>query len=145
VVGEGIPLIYNGQEVGNRRRLAFFEKDPITWPADYVLDEQGELYRDLFALKHANRALWNGQWGGRMHSVINTTPTKVLSFFREKDGDKVLVAINLSGEPQTVTFSGSHHTGDYIDMAGGARVTVGRDASMILAPWGWRVLSHTGE
>ena len=28
-VGEGIPLIYNGQEAGNAKRLKFFEKDPI--------------------------------------------------------------------------------------------------------------------
>jgi hypothetical protein len=29
VVGEGMPLIHNGQEAGQLRRLAFFEKDPI--------------------------------------------------------------------------------------------------------------------
>ena len=31
VVGDGIPLLYNGQEAGNQRRLEFFEKDPIQW------------------------------------------------------------------------------------------------------------------
>ncbi len=31
VVGEGMPLIYNGQEAGNSKRLEFFEKDPIQW------------------------------------------------------------------------------------------------------------------
>jgi len=31
VVGEGMPLIHNGQEAGQPRRLAFFEKDPIEW------------------------------------------------------------------------------------------------------------------
>ncbi len=30
-VGEGMPLIYNGQEAGNSKRLKFFEKDPIVW------------------------------------------------------------------------------------------------------------------
>jgi len=105
VVGEGIPMIYNGQETGNTRRLKF-EKDPIIWPVDYELDEQGLLYQRLFRLKHSNAALANGQWGGRMHQVTNTAPTKVFSFFREKDGDRVFVAINLSGEAQTVTFSG---------------------------------------
>ena len=29
VVGEGIPLVYTGQELGNRRRLAFFDKDVV--------------------------------------------------------------------------------------------------------------------
>src|SRR3546814_2857864 len=31
VLGEGLPLIYNGQEAGNQKRLDFFEKDPIQW------------------------------------------------------------------------------------------------------------------
>ena len=47
VVGEGMPLIYNGQEAGNTRRLPFFEKDPIDWK-DHP---NGELYKKLFALK----------------------------------------------------------------------------------------------
>ncbi len=31
VVGEGMPLIYSGQEAGNDKRLEFFEQDPIVW------------------------------------------------------------------------------------------------------------------
>jgi glycosidase len=143
VTGEGMPLIYNGQEVGNPRRLAFFEDDPIQWPEGYELDSQGRLYQALFALKHANRALWNGQWGGRMYQVINTSPQQVFSFFREKDGDKVFVAMNLSAEPKTVTFSGPHHHGDYRDFASGEPVTVDGSTEMTLPAWGWRVLSRT--
>ena len=143
VVGEGIPLIYNGQEVGNRRRLAFFEKDPIVWPADYALDEQGELYRRLFALKHQNLALQNGQWGGLMHKVENTAPTKVLSFFREKDGDRVFVALNLSGDEQVVTFSGVHHWGTYQNVSDERPAIVDADTTMTLSPWGWTVLART--
>ena len=30
VVGEGIPLVYNGQEAGNEKRLEFFAKDVIS-------------------------------------------------------------------------------------------------------------------
>ncbi|CAN5304686.1 alpha-amylase family glycosyl hydrolase [soil metagenome] len=138
VVGEGIPLIYNGQEVGNRRRLAFFEKDPIVWPAGHALDEQGLLYQRLFALKHANPALWNGQWGGLMHKVVNSAPTRVLSFFREKDGNQVFAVLNLSGEPQTVTFEGTHHLGDYVDLDGAA-ATFAAGSTIELPAWGWRV------
>ena len=140
VVGEGIPMIYNGQEVGNTRRLKFFEKDPIIWPVDYELDEQGLLYQRLFRLKHSNAALANGQWGGRMHQVTNTAPTKVFSFFREKDGDRVFVAINLSGEAQTVTFSGVHHFGAYKDFLGIEAVTLNATTQVALPAWGWRVL-----
>lgn len=142
VTGEGIPLIYNGQEVGNQKRLAFFEDDPIQWPADYALDSQGELFRDLFALKKRSKALHNAQWGGRMHQVVNSAPQKVFSFFREKDGDQVFVAMNLSSEPQTVTFTGTWHHGAYVDFRSGEAVTVDGATAMTLEPGGWRVLER---
>ena len=51
VVGEGFPLIYNGQEAGNPRRLAFFEKDPIDWRQHPI----GDLYKKLFSfVKYTN-------------------------------------------------------------------------------------------
>jgi hypothetical protein len=65
VVGEGVPLIYNGQEAGHDKRLEFFERDPIRW-REHAL---GDLYRRLFALKRDTSALWNGHWGARMLPV----------------------------------------------------------------------------
>jgi hypothetical protein len=53
VVGGGDPLIYSGPEAGEPRRLAFLEKDSIAWRHHPV----GDLYRCLFAPKHANSAL----------------------------------------------------------------------------------------
>jgi hypothetical protein len=41
VVGEGMPLIYNGQEAGNPKRLQFFERDPIEWKTH----PNGEIYK----------------------------------------------------------------------------------------------------
>ena len=35
---------------------------------------------------------------------MNSTPNRVLSFVRRNDQDKVFIAINFSGQPQTVTF-----------------------------------------
>ena len=67
VVGEGMPLVYNGQEAGSDKRLEFFDKDVINWRAD----PQGELYRQLFALKKQHPALWNGASGGRMVRIPN--------------------------------------------------------------------------
>ena len=59
VISEGMPMIYNGQEAGNPKRLAFFEKDPIEWREHPI----GELYQRLLELKKSNTALWNGHWG----------------------------------------------------------------------------------
>ena len=72
VLSEGMPLLYNGQEAGNTKRLAFFDKDPIEWKQHPL----GDFYKKLFALKKANSALWNGKWGARMIQVPNSAPSQ---------------------------------------------------------------------
>ncbi|GAB3073888.1 alpha-amylase family glycosyl hydrolase [Intrasporangium mesophilum] len=136
VVSEGMPLIYNGQEAGSDKRLAFFDKDEIEWRQD----PQGELYRRLFALKKAHRALWNGSWGGRMVRVPNTDEKSVLSFVRAADGDRVFAAFNLSAAPQTVTLGDGPQVGVWVDAFDGTQVSLGRDDRMTLPAWGYRVL-----
>jgi len=110
VVAEGMPLIYNGQEAGNPKRLAFFEKDPIEW-REHTL---GELYRQLFELKKNHSVLWNGHWGAPMIPITNTAPAQVFSFVRDNGKDKVFAVFNFSDEPQTVRFSESIYQGRYV-------------------------------
>ena len=111
VVGEGMPLIYNGQEAGNDKRLEFFEKDPIVWRED----PQGELYRELFALKKEHPALWNGRWGARMVRVPNDQEAAVLSFVREHEDDAVFAVFNFSAQQRTVAFGTGPQRGAYVD------------------------------
>jgi glycosidase len=136
VVGEGMPLIYSGQEAGNDKRLEFFERDPIHW-RDHPM---GELYRSLFALKHSNSALWNAHWGARMIDVPNSATHAVFSFVRRNEQDKVFAVFNFSGEPQTVTFSEALCQGDYVDYFTGADVDVDAATTMMMDPWAFRVL-----
>jgi glycosidase len=135
VVGDGIPLVYSGQEAGNPRRLAFFEKDPIEW-RDHP---QGELYRKLFALKKRNTALWNGAWGALMIKVPNDAPTCVLSFVRQNETDKVFAVLNFSAQPRTVTFEDTLHHGRYQDYFDGSEIELGVASRLTLEPWGYRV------
>jgi len=135
VVGEGIPLIYNGQEAGNPRRLAFFEKDSIAWREHPV----GELYRRLFALKHANTALWNAAWGATMIKVPNSADTRVLSFVRQNDRDTVFAVLNFSAVRQSVAFQDSLHFGDYPEYFAGGRATFDGATRLELRPWDYRV------
>ncbi len=135
VVSEGFPLIYNGQEAGNPKRLEFFEKDPIEWREHPI----GELYTKLFALKKKNTALWNGKWGGRMVRTWNSVPDKVLSFVRRNENDKVFAVINFSAEPQTVTFTGELHHDAYREFFSGDEVEFDARSELTLAPWGYRV------
>lgn len=135
VVGEGTPLIYNGQEAGNEKRLQFFEKDPIVWRDHRI----GALYRKLFALKHETRALWNGAAGARMIPVVNSKPSKVLSFVRFGDADGVFAAINFSPEEATVSFSETLHHGVYLDYLSGGEARFDETSELTIAPWGYHV------
>ncbi len=136
VVGDGIPMIYNGQEAGNEKQLAFFEKDPIAWREH----QTGELYKRLFALKKANTALWNGQWGATMVRIWNSAPEHVLSFVRENEQDKVLALLNFSADRQAVAFTDGPYGGEYRDFFSGESVSVSDDTEFNLPPWGYRVL-----
>lgn len=134
-VGEGIPLIYNGQEAGLDKRLAFFEKDPIVW-RDHP---NAELFRKLAALKHSTKALWNGAAGARMVSVVNTAPRKVFSFVRFGDDGGVFVVINFTPESQTVKFKERLHFGAYQEYFSGDETEFGNESEVQLEPWGYRV------
>ena len=136
VVGDGIPMIYNGQEAGNEKQLAFFEKDPIDWREHPT----GDLYKRLFALKKANTALWNGQWGATMVRIWNSAPEEVLSFVRENDKNKVFAIINFSPVEQTVTFSDGPFSGEYRDYFSDELHTLSNSTEIVLPPWGYRVL-----
>jgi glycosidase len=135
VLSEGMPLIYNGQEAGNPRRLAFFEKDPIEWQPHPI----GDLYKRLFALKKTNTALWNGDWGSRMIWVPNNHPKQVFSFVRQNDEDKVFAVINFSGEEQTIRFDESLYHGRYRDYFSDELIDLDESAEFILQPWKYRV------
>ena len=89
---QGVPLIYSGQEVCLNKRLKFFVRDTIKWD---TCDLTG-FYADLIKLKKANKALWNGDFGGPMVKIRTNKDNKVFAFFREKDENRVVVFLNLT-------------------------------------------------
>ena len=130
---DGMPLIYSGQEEPLEKRLEFFEKDPIEF-GDF---EYQDFYTRLFDLKRNNQALWNGEDGGKL-SRINQHD-KVYAFNRAKDGDEVVVVLNLSDQAQTTTLNKgfSNMRNIYSDAA--ESYTEGEDIS--LQPWAYKVYS----
>jgi glycosidase len=97
----GMPLIYGGQESKLDKRLEFFEKDPVQWKTY----EYAPFYTSLLALKHANPALWNGQYGGDVQ-VLETGNDKVFAFKRQLGKNAVSVTVNVSGEKQSYALPG---------------------------------------
>ncbi len=130
-IGDGIPLIYNGQEAGDSHRLAFFEKDEIRWTSH----PHGALLKKLIACKKENPALWNGRWGGPMIQVNHSREDKVLSFLRTKGDNRVFAAFNFSPDAQEVLFHTRLHHGRYQELETGNIVHFSEDTHILMPPW----------
>ncbi|MHB2017440.1 MAG: alpha-amylase family glycosyl hydrolase [Candidatus Xenobia bacterium] len=95
----GKPLIYNGQEIGNAHKLAFFEHDPIQWHASPLR----AFYTRLCHLYSSHPSLQHGDFT-RLHSDHDDV---VYAFTRHADGDATFTVIaNLSPRPIAATLSG---------------------------------------
>ena len=140
VIGEGMPLIHNGQEAGENKRLAFFERDPIDWQ----LHEIGTLYTQLIALKKQIPALWNGPFGARMIQVPNSAQPDVFSFVRQQNGDAVFVVLNLGDTDVEVSFSEALYHGEFEDFFRRQQYRFDADTTMTLAPWDYRLFVRSG-
>ncbi|HLF20356.1 MAG TPA: alpha-amylase family glycosyl hydrolase [Bacteroidota bacterium] len=130
----GVPLIYNGEEVGNMKSLDLFEKVEIDWNKNPGFRE---LYRGLSDLRAKHPALRRG----RFKVLPNSDSLKVFSFERQLGEDYVMVAVNLSKSPRSVHIDldtkpvGSirdYFTAGAVDMKDGG-------LSLQLKPFGYKV------
>ena len=137
VVANGMPLVYGGQEAGLARSLKFFDRDTIEWQAH----SNTQLYQTLFALKHRNLALRNGKNGGEMIR-LNNNGDKVLSFYRESDGHRVVAVINFSDKKTSFSLQCTDISGLYTDWFKQQDYTLADSAELELEPWGYLVLSR---
>jgi glycosidase len=97
---DGMPLIYNGQEIPLDFRIPFFEKDTIEWNRiDYA-----DFYKTLFDFKHECMAIRNHD-GADVEFLSDNK--KVLAFRRKNHYDEAVVIINLSDEPQEYSLNTS--------------------------------------
>ena len=132
----GMPLVYGGQEAGLNKSLAFFDKDTIQWKPHAFYD----IYKKLFTLKHKNQAIFNGSWGGEMVRIFNNKPNEVISFSREKNGDKIVAIFNFSDKPTTTILNAKFHTAVYTDLFSNKQFELKGNDEFILPAWGYLVL-----
>ncbi len=132
----GMPLIYNGQEVGFDRRLAFFEKDSIDWNDRGGF---GEFYRTLGELKHSSAALASDLGCASFVRVAGDAPRQVFSFMRQAGEDKVLCVFNLSARDATTRLRLGADAGRWREFFTGASTELTSRPSFELAPWEWQV------
>jgi glycosidase len=137
----GIPLIYNGQEVDSNKRLAFFEKDQIDWMFTSTRSKTAVAhYTKLVALKTKNQSLWNGAAGGKYTRFKNDSD-KLISFEREKNGNKVIVVLNPSPRATTGTVEFGTQTKTFFKFSNGAKTKMGKTQKFSMKAWGYEIYS----
>ena len=138
-LGEGMPLIHNGQEAGESKRLAFFERDPIEWKKHEI----GDFYHFLLGIRKAHSALWNGAYGATMIQVPNNNQASIFSFVRQNEQSKWFIVLNFSSTANDVYFDESLFVGDYTDVFTGKSVTFEEQTALSVDAWGYRVFKST--
>ncbi len=100
---DGVPMIYNGQEVADTARHSIFGRLPIDWASGDTPTGQARqaFCQKLCAMRHAERALTHGAvvW------LDNDQPDAVLSFLRRASGEEILSVVNLSDRTIKVRIS----------------------------------------
>lgn len=108
----GMPLIYSGQEVGNKHRLEFFKKDPIVWDDKY---DFRSFYKTLIKMRHEHPSMYAPTTGAPMKILKTSAPKSIFAMERvlkneesnvednSSDGDGFIAVYNFSDS--TVTFS----------------------------------------
>ena len=134
-IGDGIPLIYNGQEAGNQKRLEFFEKDLIEWRSH----PHKNLISKLTALKEGYSVLWNGAWGEPLKVLTTSQPEDVFSFIRGDAKSAVVAVFNLSDKEVGVQILDKTVQGDYKLFESGDVETLTPETKLVLQPWEYRI------
>jgi len=108
---KGIPLIYNGQEAGNYKRLQFFDKDKIQWKDDKMYS----LYQKLIELRKRNLDFWSE---GQIEKIENDSDEYIISFqiFDRKKENKVIVFLNLSDKEYNFYIKCGDYNGNFTDV-----------------------------
>jgi glycosidase len=101
----GVPLIYNGQEVGFNSRLQFFQNSStkINWDLNPHVLEQ---YQKLIEVRRSSLAVMEG--------ALETFHTSDIMAFKKKSGDEeVVVLVNLRNEIKDLTLPTSIANSDW--------------------------------
>ena len=130
-----MPLVYTGQEAGNTKSFAFFERDPVEWKEN----KMSGIYSKLFQFKKENEALLNGERGGEMIFLKSSDEENIFAFTRSSGKDKVLAIFNLSNQPLDFELTGETLEGSYRNLFTGKLDTFSSQRTFKLAPWEYKV------
>ncbi|WP_158826834.1 alpha-amylase family glycosyl hydrolase [Mucilaginibacter lacusdianchii] len=127
---KGVPMIYNGQEVGLPYRLVFpFTSAKVDWTLNPDVTAE---YKKIIAFRNASTAIRRGK-------LTSFTTDDVCAFTKQDGGKKVLVISNLRNIPLTFTLPAGLAT-TWRDAFTGAKTTL--NSTIKLEPYSYLVLKN---
>ena len=138
----GVPLVYSGQELPNRKRLKFFEKDQIDWKMPCALHD---FYKTLLTLRKRNPALRSGDPSVITIKLPNNASQPVMTFLRRRASNEVLVILNLSANTVSLILSTEEVEGSFSNIFSAEKQNINSATVFDLKPWEYRVYEKVGS
>jgi glycosidase len=132
ILWKGIPLIYSGQEIPVKRRILFFDKDPIDWSAKPLLHD---FYKKLLSVRTVNPAM-----KGELFRIATTDGGHILSFMHKNGDNEILVLLNLSPEKTSFVITDERVSETYADIFNEIEMVISDAVKFKMEPWGFLVL-----
>ncbi len=130
-----VPLIYSGQEEPFLRAIQFFDKDTITF-GKYA---RADFYKKLLTLRKSNVALASNADFIRANTNADD---KVYAYFREINGKKVLVVLNLSNTAVKAKIDNAAIAGTATELFSNASEDLKVGKEFDLKPWAYLVYDY---
>jgi glycosidase len=130
----GVPLLYNGDEVGNTKKLDLMDKVDIDW-------SKGNEYRSLYAKLTHIRAEHSALREGEYRSVWCSDSVRVYAFERISSDDDVYVVINFSRERKTFEIESTNNLADLL--TGKTFLSEKKRVTLSLSSYAFSILTPT--
>ena len=137
-----VPLIYSGQELPNKKRLKFFDKDFIEWDGQCALHG---FFKTLLSLRKSNAALNAGDVEVVTYRLHTDANHFVFAFLRKnkQTNQEVLVVINLSEHVKhLVHIHAEELTGSFTNVFTRAVKDFTAEKHFALQPWEYLVYAR---
>lgn len=130
----GTPLLYGGQEAPLKKRLDYFEQDPIDWGLFSMVGE----YQTITKAKKEHSAFWNDSAGGTIEWLPTSDDDKVLAFLRKTDEQTIVCIFNMSDEAVIAKVDIGELAGPFSGVTRRENRSLRSEQNWKLAPWDFR-------
>jgi glycosidase len=127
----GVPLLYNGQELGVADTVSFFAATPYDW-SQAENNEVTAFYTDYLTLYRNSTALRNGAL-----EVLTPNAEDALLYTRSTDDETMLIAVNIRDQAASLELPSEYQNQSWTDALSGESVS---GSTLDLGPYGYRLL-----